>query len=701
MQVLPDTIKADKIYELSLDELLRIPVISASKVEQGQADAPNIISAISKDLIGSFGWQSINDILLYQPGFFQSQDYERSTLGFRGMFEGWNNNHLLMLIDGIPFNDNLYGTAYTWDITPMNFLNSLEVIYGPGGSLYGSNAMNGVVTLNTVKVNELNKIGNARMRFGSNNYHYYDIITGTENDDFGVIASFSHLNTSGNDYWSYDASGRVNGTGNPLQFKTNDNRENSYFFTKFYGKNKYDGLMFQYHEQHWSFSTGHGWLFEIPDRPENMREYRRIFALQFAPQRVGKVFQYEFTTRFQIHAIDWNMRFYNDNALNGYYPNGVSEYLNTNANDLFVRAQAKYNIIDHNLILGLESSTFFYNGDKAHNANIDMNTWSDPSAQTYFDLNPWLEYIDKKPVKNIALYFQYLSPKFFEKLQITASGRFDRIFFDYINLAETGTPLEFKSFQMFTPRVALVYSFTGKFILKAIYGKAFRTPSPTEMFGYNTFTLASNISELKPEVITNVDLGLIWEPIPHFDIRVNGFIVNFENQIAYSVANENLSTNIYSLKTGGMELSAHYANHKFSGFTNMSYVFRLNEKILDNTIAESDSKITWAPTFLYKLGALYKYKKFSFTATGFFQSKTYRRNSDKFNGMDSFRPYNYTNAWVNIDVKGSFKLTKKSELGLSVKNLLNTERYLIKNNAYLFDYRMEGRIITGEYVIRF
>lgn len=696
-----DTIRSEQLYQMSLEDLLNIPVISSSKVEQRQIEAPNVVSAIPLDLSSYYGSRSINDILSFQPGFFIAQDYERSTVGFRGMFEGWNNNHLLMLIDGIPFNDNLYGTAYTWDITPLNFTNSLEVIFGPSSALYGTNAMNGVVSLNTLKAKDIDGIGRATLRLGSNNYEHYDIVSGVENDDFGLVAAFSGMSTRGNEYFSFDASGTTDEFGNPLRFKTNDSRSSSYFFTKFYGKSKYEGLMFQFHQQSWDFETGHGWLYVIPDRPESMKEFRRIFALRYAPTRSGKRFTHEFTSRLQIHGIDWNMRYYNDGAQAGYYPEGVSEYLKTKAKDLFFRAQSSFTEKNHNLIVGIESTTFLYNGDDGHYANIDMNTWVAPSEQLHYDLNPWLEFVVDKPVFNIAAYAQYISPKILDKLQITVSGRFDRMFFNYVDLSATSKPEKSKSFQMVTPRVAVVYSLSSKLVLKAIYGKAFRTPSPTEMFGYNTFTLASNIDELKPELVTNFDLSLNWESSQGFSARVNSFLVNFENQIAYSVANENLSANIYSLKTCGVEVAGQYASKEFTAFSNLSYAYRYNENILDSTITVSKTRVTWAPSVLAKLGVLYKFNHFSVSALGYYQNRVYRRNSDKFDEMSSYRPTDCVNGWFSINVRGSYKVTKKSEFSLQVNNLLNTERYSLKNNQYLFDYRLEGRIIIGEYVLRF
>lgn len=693
--------EVDDIFDLSLEELLNVSVVSASKVKQTQSEAPNIISAVSKELMGNFDWLSINDALTYHPGFFPSYDYERRTMGFRGMFEGWNNNHLLVMVDGIPFNDNLYGTAYTWEITPMNFTNSMEIIFGPGGALYGTNAMNGVVTLNTIKVKDLKGVGNARMRFGTQNYRYLDVVTGAENDDVGMVISFNHFGNDGNEYETYDASERLDNQGNPLRFTTNDSRASSYFFAKLYGKKKLNGLMLQYHEQHWDFQTGHGWLFVIPDRPENMREYRRIIALKYAPEDEDKDFGFELTSRFQIHGIDWNMRYFNDGAYEGYYPDGVSEYLNTNAKDIFVRAQGNYKIGANNLIFGIENTTFFYNGDKAHYANIDMNTWADPDGQTYFELNPWLEFVYKKPVYNLAGYAQYITPKFFDRLQVTASGRFDQMFFKYTDLNSAGNPEKDKKFSMFTPRVAAVLSVTDKITIKAIFGQAFRTPSPTEMFGYNTYSLASNIEQLEPEIVTNFDLGVVWEPSANFNFRVNGFWVNFENQIAYSVANANLSTNIYSLNTSGVEFVGQYASKTFSGFANFTIAQRLNEKILDNTITESSGKVTWAPATTVKLGGKYSIKQFGFSLLGYYQGKMERRESDKFSGMDAYRPNDYVDGWFSADIKASYKISTKTELGLAAKNILDAERYFIKNNAYLFDYRLEGRQIVGEIIVRF
>src|SRR5438132_10887518 len=135
---------------LRLEDLMDIQVRAPSKLEMPVRDAPTVGTAVSREQIESYGWLSLNDILYKQPGFAPSQDYERLTVSSRGLHEGWNNNHLLLLIDGIPHNNNVNLTAYTWEITPLVLAQTIEVTRGAGSSLYGSTAMNGIIAINTI-----------------------------------------------------------------------------------------------------------------------------------------------------------------------------------------------------------------------------------------------------------------------------------------------------------------------------------------------------------------------------------------------------------------------------------------------------------------------------------------------------------------------------------------------------------------------
>lgn len=693
---------------MSLEELLNITVISASKIEQKQSEAPNIIGTMNKETIEAYGFESLNDVLYSQPGFAPAQDYDRRTVGFRGLFEGWNNNHLLTLIDGVPFNDNLYGTSYTWEITPLIFTKSLEIIRGPGGALYGSNAMNGVITINTIEASKFNNIGEASVRIGSENTQIYDFSIGNQGKKFGYISAFNTYRTDGLDYNSYDGTGE--------RFDVRDKRQSHYFFTKIYGLKKFEGLSFQYHEQHWQYETGHGWLFEIPDLGESLKEYRRVLSLRYAPRNASHAFNYELTTKYQIHGIDWNLRYYRNGAFDGFYPSGVTEYLQTDAEDIFLRFQFDYNANKHILLGGVETNIFIYDGDHAHYTNTDLTdaggfTMTDgtviPAGEGWFApypngenraLGPWFEFALNKPVKNMAVFAQYISPKFADKLQLTLSGRFDRQWFDYVKIYDAGKPEDDKSFQLFTPRASLVFSATDKLTFKLIGGQAFRTPAPTEMFGSNTWTLASNIEQLEPEKVTNFDLAAEFAVNKNIVVKLNGFMFNFENIIAYSVENNNLSTNLYTISNSGVETELQYTSSKLSGFLNLTYSMRTDEEIKDANITENTSEVTWAPPITFNFGTSYAHEKISASILAHYQGEVQRRANE--NTGITTRPA-AVDPWLNIDLKLSYHLNDMATISVLGKNLADQEQYLIKNFAYPFDYMRYGRRVFLQFDVKF
>lgn len=695
------------LFQMDLDAFMNIDVTSASKIIQKPSEAPNIINVYNNDHINIYGYTSINELLYAQPGFFPAQDYERRTLGFRGMFEGWNNNHVVLLIDGLPFNDNLYGTAYTWENTPLMFAKSIEIIRGPGGALYGTNAMNGVISLNTLQVSDFINPRIIRTKAGTLNTKVFDFITGQENSHLGVVAGYHYFSTDGNEYLSFDGSGRTIDTiNNSLRkIKTNDSRTCSYFFNKIYAKGKYEGLSIQFHDQRWGFETGHGWLFAIPDKPEDMKENRNIITLRYAPKK-NKTLNYEISTRYQKHQQIWNMRYYPENYTdenNILYPFGVSEFLNTKAEDVFSRIQADVKVKDNILLIGTEADYFWYKGDAAHFSNINMNEpiIKPDSTGKIHDLNPWFEFINNKPVLNFAGYAQYISPKFFNKIQITLSGRYDQQTFDYTDLYDTNKnkPILNKKFDEFTPRLAIIIAPTKKIAIKAIAGKAFRTPAPTEMFGFNTFTLASNIKQVKAENVTNIDIGIEWQALSKLKFTTNLFVFKFENQIAYSLANNNLSTNIYTLTNAGHETELVFSLERLNGFVNYTGVYRLDEEIKDTTIHINKNAITWAPSSFANVGFSYSKNKFFISFQTHYQGEVKRRKSDTYREMLKYRNQSI-NAWINADAKISYLINKNIEAGITAKNILNKNQYLVKNYAYPFDYRREPFQLFGELIIR-
>lgn len=678
-----------------LEALLNIKIISVSKLAQRPIDAPGIVGAISREQIVNYGWTSLNDVLGNQPGFSPSQDYDRRTISARGVFEGWNNNHLLVLVDGIPMNDNIYGTAYTWEVTPLFMAKNLEVMRGPGSALYGSNAVAGVVSINTVKAEDIKQGGEANLRIGDRATRSLDFMTGGSADLFSYVASYSTRATNGNEYASPDGSGLTLQNGALASFNTRDHRDNDYFFAKLEGLFALDGFSLQFHQQRWSFDTGYGWLFQIPDVPESMNEHRQIIVLRYGAES-GNLTQ-EYSLRYQTHGIDWNTRYYPAGAV---YAPGLTEILKTSADELFMRAQATLKWGENGSVVGgIEANRFKYDGDRAHYSNVDLNsdgTFLASPDGSPIKLRGFLQWTQGNPVLRTAAYLQMATGRVLNGvLDLTAGLRYDKQGSDYNALDQPQTSgggyLQNKlEYSKVSPRLGLVLHAGDDYSFKVLVGRAFRTPSPAETFGANTYALASNIHQLQPETSDSVELASDWIINRNLNWRVNAYQAKMKNLIGYSVANANLSTNLYTLTTQGIETELLWAYGAWSGFGNLSYAKRTNETILDPTIASSKD-VTWLPSQTANLGVGWKHEGLSVAASVHYQGKTLRRSSDNSVVLFAAQRPGEVDPWSSMNLRIGYRVGSAVEFEAGASNAFNQNGYLAKNFQFPFDYRIDPR----------
>jgi iron complex outermembrane receptor protein len=142
---------------LSIEELGDIQVTSVSKRPQAIAQAPSAIYVITHDDIARSGALSIPEILRLAPNLQVAQAsasrYVITARGLNGAPAAQNfSNKLLVLIDGRSVYSPLYSGVY-WDVQGVlpQDIERIEVISGPGATLWGANAVNGVVNIITRK----------------------------------------------------------------------------------------------------------------------------------------------------------------------------------------------------------------------------------------------------------------------------------------------------------------------------------------------------------------------------------------------------------------------------------------------------------------------------------------------------------------------------------------------------------------------
>jgi iron complex outermembrane recepter protein len=138
------------LTQKSLEDLMSIEVTSVSKREQKTSQAAAAIFVISREDIGRSGALNIPDLLRMVPGLDVAQiDVGKWAISARG-FNGQYSNKLLVLIDGRTVYSPIFAGVF-WDSqnVPIDSIERIEVIRGPGAAVWGSNAVNGVINIIT------------------------------------------------------------------------------------------------------------------------------------------------------------------------------------------------------------------------------------------------------------------------------------------------------------------------------------------------------------------------------------------------------------------------------------------------------------------------------------------------------------------------------------------------------------------------
>jgi iron complex outermembrane receptor protein len=146
---------ARDLKNLSIEELMEIEVrtvYAASKHEQKVTEAPASITIVTAGEIKQYGHRTLADVMKSVRGFYVTYDRNYAYLGVRGFGRpGDYNTRVLLMVDGHPINDTIYDTAPigTEFILDVDLIDRIEISRGPGSSLYGSNALFGVINIIT------------------------------------------------------------------------------------------------------------------------------------------------------------------------------------------------------------------------------------------------------------------------------------------------------------------------------------------------------------------------------------------------------------------------------------------------------------------------------------------------------------------------------------------------------------------------
>ncbi len=523
--------KFEHFLSLSLEELMAQEVTISTNTRQSLSKAPGVVSVVTSDDIKATGATNLVEVLEGVPGVH----IRANAFGNRPLiqFRGANATQTLLMVNGAPYRDLMWGFGIFWKGLPASMIERVELIRGPGSAVFGADASAGVINVITKTAGKID-VSEAGVRAGSFNtktawvqhgasWHGYDIgLTaevystdghdpfiesdlqsaldpavsyapgtvgyGWRNQDLRLSIAKQNWRLHADYMHHYDLETGMAGAGviDPLT-RANDSRYN---IDLLYNNDNWSeewGLGAELRYQHLDYSSGDGFQQHPPGYvdPTDSTLYPN-----------GEL--------YQIRSAERRYTF----ELNGLYRGLDNQAIRVGAG---ISLQDLYHV-GHKISDPLNPSQL-----------IDV---SDTASAFAPENDRTLRYIYLQDVWSIA-----------DDLELTAGARYD----DYSDFGNA-----------INPRLAMVWKSSDRLTTKLMYGEAFRAPSYRELYSGTAY--AQPNSDLEPERSQTIDLAFGYSATNDLQLDLNLFVFTQKDLIKRAGLYEN--TGAHAIR--GIEMEAQW-----------------------------------------------------------------------------------------------------------------------------------------------
>ncbi len=569
--------------------------ISATKIGQTVRTISSPVYVINKKALDlTTERRNIGEAMLSIPGVFTEdrRHGESNVISFRGVgLHTYVTRGILVLIDGIPITEASGRTLF--EGVDMDHAEKIEVLKGPVSALYGPNGITGVINI-VEKTPEEGFHANINGSYGSYNFQKFSGNVNGGKGKFRYLVKGGFYHTDG----YQDRTAYTSGRGGIKLIEDLGK----------YGKVQFTG-------DYTKDTSQSGGPLDSLQFVERSRESTRKFT-----GWTNELY------RFNLH-YDKQFGINNDLFVNAYFSgrNTTGHYLDTKwgkdkvrmyGGEIRYKLVSQWNAVNNAVIFGA-----------SFDSQSDDNVTYDRDGET--GMIGDLSNAGESTYNMAGFYIEDRLSLFHKRLDITIGLRYDYIGYDWqdnFNSGEDNTSAN-TSITNLSPKLGFAYNPLENLTVFGNVSRGFNPPQISQLF---TSTYVIPNPDLKPEYLTNYELGIRGDIIKNnIHYQLSTFRMDFTDQIV-SDGYPATYINIGNTRHSGIELSLNYNSKKrFNVFAAYSY---LNAFFVDNPDSTLiDNQLRKTPHNIFSAGATYSFKfGLSFTLNYQFLDKYYMDNYEHF-----------------------------------------------------------------------
>ena len=524
------------ILDISLQDLMNIKVQTATKRNQAATKTPAIVSVITSEDILNWGYRSVAEALQQVPGLYGINDFVNYNYGVRGINGGQRaySKILKVMINGIgvPFSSdstNFLGP----ELIPVEVIQRIEVVRGPGSALYGENAFMGIINVIT-KENVNKQIYNVSL--GTDEHYSAGFSFNKQDSNWSLTASANSATSNYDGLQLPQSSPRANQFAG-IESDRADSKPQSFFAEWNYNDDKLSHeLMFNY-----SHLDVIAEFLDFGTLSHNNR-----ISLDKSHTSYKLIWDYS-------ENLDWNLNL----SYSQGEPSG-DERLSLNSLTSYPIREFDFRVIDFSSELLYQSNndaSYIFGLDYAYDkeSTIQVSNFDVLSG----DINLLSPASKQVTLKNVGVYVQYSNNLSLDTLLT-------------LNLRQDDHNIYGKNTNY---RIALVNQYTEDISLKFLLGSSYKAPAAMQLFAQPLYPgeVIGN-PDLLAEKADTVETEIIWFYSQQVALNLNLWLNEIDNKVELLPVGPNVKPlNSGKQKGYGLESELKWIADKFSFIANIAF----------------------------------------------------------------------------------------------------------------------------------